>query len=105
MICIRFTVDGQCLPKQQGFTLFWPLHGPENGANPMTHRASQSQSRTGERGCTMEFEGYCVKCRTKRTIKDGAVTKTSKGRPMAKGVCPECGTTVTRFLSERESKG
>jgi len=52
----------------------------------------------------MEFEGYCVKCRTKRSIKQGTVTKTSKGRPMAKGACPECGTTVTRFLSEKESK-
>ena len=52
----------------------------------------------------MEFEGYCVKCRTKRTIKPGEVVKTSKGRPMAKGVCPECGCTVTRFLSQKESK-
>ena len=52
----------------------------------------------------MEFEGYCVKCRTKRTITQGTVVKTSKGRPMAKGVCPQCGTTVNRFLSEKESK-
>jgi hypothetical protein len=52
----------------------------------------------------MEFEGYCVKCRTKRTIKQGVVAKTSKGRPMARGACPECHTTVTRFLSEKESK-
>jgi Domain of unknown function (DUF5679) len=52
----------------------------------------------------MEFEGYCVKCGKKRTIKQGTVGETSKGRPMAKGVCPECGTTVTRFLSDKESK-
>jgi len=52
----------------------------------------------------MEFEGYCVKCRKKRTINPATVVKTSKGRPMAKGVCPECGTPVTRFLSEQESK-
>jgi len=52
----------------------------------------------------MEFEGYCVKCRAKRTVKPGTVVKTSKGRPMAKGTCPKCGTTVTRFLSEKESK-
>ena len=52
----------------------------------------------------MEFEGYCVKCRTKRTIAQGKVVTTSKGRPMAKGVCPECGTTVTRFLSDKEGK-
>ena len=52
----------------------------------------------------MEFEGYCVKCRAKREIKPGTVVTTSKGRPMAKGVCPECGTTVTRFLSQKDSK-
>lgn len=51
----------------------------------------------------MEFEGYCVKCRDKRTVKDGTVSQTAKGRPMAKGACPVCGTTVTRFLSAKET--
>jgi len=51
----------------------------------------------------MEFVGYCVKCRTKRTIKDAKVVKTAKGRPMAKGTCPVCKTTVTRFLSDKEA--
>lgn len=50
----------------------------------------------------MEYEGYCVKCRKKVSIKQGKVEKTAKGRPMAKGTCPNCGTTVTRFLSEKE---
>jgi hypothetical protein len=68
-------------------------------AGPVSAKAEQKREER-----TMEFEGYCVKCRTKRTIKQGTVVKTSKGRPMAKGVCPECGTTVTRFLSEKESK-
>jgi hypothetical protein len=52
----------------------------------------------------MEFEGYCVKCRAKRTVKAGTIGVTSKGRPMAKGACPKCGTTVTRFLSQKEGK-
>ena len=51
----------------------------------------------------MEYEGYCVKCREKRTIKDGEVVMTKSGRPMAKGKCPVCGTTVTRFLSKEEA--
>jgi hypothetical protein len=50
----------------------------------------------------MEFEGYCVKCRTKREIKEGTVGETSKGRPMAQGTCPVCGTKVTRFLPSKE---
>jgi hypothetical protein len=52
----------------------------------------------------MDFEGYCVKCRKKQQVKDGKVARTEKGRPMAKGVCPECGTKVTRFLSEKDVK-
>ena len=52
----------------------------------------------------MEFEGYCVKCREKRTVKEGKVEKTAKGRSMVKGTCPVCGTTVTRFLSDKQSK-
>jgi hypothetical protein len=52
----------------------------------------------------MDYEGYCVKCREKRQITDGKVEKTAKGRPMAKGKCPVCGTTVTRFLSDKEAK-
>ncbi|MEN6298610.1 MAG: DUF5679 domain-containing protein [Anaerolineaceae bacterium] len=51
----------------------------------------------------MDFEGYCVKCRQKRTIKQGKVEKTAKGRAMVKGTCPVCGTTVTRFLSNKET--
>jgi hypothetical protein len=45
----------------------------------------------------MDFEGYCVKCRQKRSIKNGKVEKTKSGRSAAKGSCPVCGTTVTRF--------
>ncbi|MFM8321680.1 MAG: DUF5679 domain-containing protein [Chloroflexota bacterium] len=53
----------------------------------------------------MEYEGYCVKCREKRKISNGAVEETASGRKMAKGKCPVCGTTVTRFLSDKEAGG
>lgn len=48
----------------------------------------------------MEFEGYCVKCRAKKQVQNAELVKTSKGRPMAKGKCPTCGTVVTRFMAE-----
>lgn len=51
----------------------------------------------------MEFEGYCVKCRTKRTVKNGTVKETSNGRKMAQGPCPVCKTKVTRFLSSKQA--
>ncbi len=46
----------------------------------------------------MEFEGYCVKCREKQTVKDGKVEVAKNGRKMVKGKCPVCNTTITRFL-------
>jgi len=51
----------------------------------------------------MEFEGYCVKCRKKRIIKNGVIVETAKGRRMAQGTCPVCGTKVTRFLASEKS--
>jgi O-acetyl-ADP-ribose deacetylase (regulator of RNase III) len=51
----------------------------------------------------MDFEAYCVKCRQKRPIKNGTVEKTKTGRHAAKGVCPVCGTKVTRFISSAEA--
>jgi len=51
----------------------------------------------------MDFEGYCVKCREKRQVKNGAVKETSNGRKMAQGICPKCGTKVTRFLATKKT--
>jgi hypothetical protein len=52
---------------------------------------------------TMEFEGYCVKCRKKQQIKNGAIKETSNGRQMAQGTCPVCNTKVTRFLPTKKT--
>ncbi len=54
-------------------------------------------------GMTMDFEGYCVKCRKKQKIRNGSVEKTAKGKPVAKGTCPECGTKVNRFLAAKDA--
>jgi hypothetical protein len=52
----------------------------------------------------MDFEAYCVKCRQKRSIKNGTVVVSDKGRRSAKGKCPVCGTNVTRFLPNEDKK-
>ncbi len=43
-------------------------------------------------------EAYCVKCKAKRQF-TGEVHETN-GRRMAKGICPTCGTKVTRILGK-----
>ena len=40
---------------------------------------------------------YCVKCRTKREIKDPQETTLKNGMPAVKGTCPECGTNMFRI--------
>lgn len=52
----------------------------------------------------MEFDAYCVKCRETRHIAEGTVTVNDKGRRMAKGTCPVCGTNVTRFLPAEDKE-
>jgi len=44
------------------------------------------------------MEGYCVKCKAKREMKNPSETVTSNGRKMAQGTCPVCGTKMTKFL-------
>lgn len=52
------------------------------------------------------MEGYCVKCKGKKEIKDGQKVPSAHNRFMLKGVCPTCGTVVCRFLpkEKKESK-
>jgi hypothetical protein len=45
----------------------------------------------------MATQGYCVKCKAKRDIKDAKESLTAKGTKIAKGKCPVCGTTVCRM--------
>jgi len=52
----------------------------------------------------MEFEAYCIKCKVKRTIKNGTVKETSNKRRVAQGTCPVCGTKVNRFLKATKPK-
>ena len=51
----------------------------------------------------MAETGYCVKCRTKREMKDTKeVTMKGRGgkRRALKGVCPTCGTGMFRILGK-----
>ena len=40
---------------------------------------------------------YCVRCRTKREIKNPEEVTLKNARPAMKGTCPECGTNVFRI--------
>ena len=43
------------------------------------------------------MEGYCIKCRSKREIKDSKQVTLKNGRPATQGTCPTCGIKVFRI--------
>jgi len=45
----------------------------------------------------MATEAYCVKCRTKRTMKNEEAVTMKNGKPATKGECPECGTKMFKI--------
>jgi hypothetical protein len=45
------------------------------------------------------MEAYCVKCKTKREMKDAKQVKMKNGRSAMKGRCPTCGTGLYRIMS------
>ena len=46
------------------------------------------------------MEGYCVKCKAKKEIKDAAEVTMKNGRKAMKGKCPSCGTGMFRILGK-----
>ena len=43
------------------------------------------------------MEAYCMKCKTKREIKDPVASFNAKGSPVTTGTCPVCGTKLYRM--------
>ncbi len=44
-----------------------------------------------------KLQAYCVKCKTKRDLKDAEAVYTRTGAPGTRGECPVCGTTLFRM--------
>ena len=43
------------------------------------------------------MEGYCLKCRQKREIKNAKAVTLKNGRPATEGTCPDCGTKIVKI--------
>ncbi len=43
------------------------------------------------------MEGYCVKCKAKREMKDVVAVTMKNGKPASQGVCPVCGTKMFKI--------
>jgi RNase P subunit RPR2 len=45
----------------------------------------------------MAAQAYCVKCKTKREMKDAVQITMKNGRPATEGKCPVCGTKMFKI--------
>jgi RNase P subunit RPR2 len=43
------------------------------------------------------MEAYCMKCRTKKVIKNPKAITMKNGKPATQGTCPTCGTKMFRI--------
>jgi hypothetical protein len=50
---------------------------------------------------TGAVEGYCVKCKAKRVMKDANVVKMKNGRDAMQGKCETCGTGMYKILGKK----
>ncbi|TGV04232.1 DUF5679 domain-containing protein [Flavivirga rizhaonensis] len=55
---------------------------------------------TFNRDKTEIMEGYCVKCKSKKEIKNASEVTMKNGRKAMKGSCPTCGTGMFRILGK-----
>jgi Zn finger protein HypA/HybF involved in hydrogenase expression len=46
------------------------------------------------------MEGYCLKCKTKKEMKDAKEITMKNKRKAMKGNCPDCGTGMFRILGK-----
>jgi len=51
------------------------------------------------------LDAYCVKCKTKREIKDPIAAFNAKGTPVTQGICPVCGTKLFRMGKTASHEG
>ncbi len=60
-------------------------------------RTIQDSAADTSEGKVMAAEAYCVKCKTKREMKDATQITMKNGRPATEGKCPECGTKMFKI--------
>lgn len=72
----------------------WP---PPVSARADAFSREQFAFRQNEKGTIMVIEAYCMKCKEKKEMKDPVEGTTKNGKPITKGTCPVCGSTICRI--------
>lgn len=45
-----------------------------------------------------KMQGYCMKCRAKKDMKDAQTVTMANGKKATQGVCPVCGTKMFKIM-------
>lgn len=69
----------------------------------MTNKEANKPAAKSKKGKGAAVEGYCVKCKTKRPIKNGEEVTTKNNSLALKGECPECGTGMYRMMKRPDT--
>ena len=67
----------------------WHLDLSKGGVYKILRQAIKRRKR--------EMQAYCMKCRTKREMKEAKSITMKNGRPATQGLCPTCGTKMFRI--------
>jgi Zn finger protein HypA/HybF involved in hydrogenase expression len=59
-----------------------------HGSGPIDHDGEEEED---------PMEAYCLKCRTKREMRDEKRVTLKNGRPAVEGKCPVCGTRMFKI--------
>lgn len=43
------------------------------------------------------MQAYCVKCRSKKEMRNAESITMKNGRPATRGICPDCGTKMFKI--------
>jgi len=62
---------------------------------------ARGRRRTSAEGTSLVREAYCMRCQTKRVMKNPRRVTTQSGRRALTGTCPECGTSMFIFIKRR----
>ena len=71
------------------------IHSPRPISPPIDIRLEIVYRSLSKKEAAMQ--GYCVKCRTKREIRNAKSITMKNGKPATQGVCPVCGTKIFRI--------
>lgn len=83
-----FQAEYGCVPTAQT---------PERNCTGAVAR-SRVPARPDKKGrLAMTIEAYCMKCKEKQHMQNHVQGTTKNGKPITKGTCPVCGSTICRI--------